>query len=155
LYAGLMIAPDGSSKVLEFNVRFGDPETQPIMMRLRSDLVDLIEAALDGRLDQVEAEWDPRPALGVVMAAGGYPGTPRIGDAIAGLDRRAMPDTKVFHAATRGDGHRVLTAGGRVLTVCALGLDVADAQRRAYDAVRRIQWTGEFHRRALRWRAIS
>jgi phosphoribosylamine--glycine ligase len=155
LYAGLMIAPDGSIKVLEFNVRFGDPETQPIMMRLRSDLVDLIEAALDGRLDQVEAEWDPRPALGVVMAAGGYPATPRTGDAIAGLDRRAMPDTKVFHAATRADGERVLTSGGRVLTVCALGLDVADAQRRTYEAVRGIQWDGEFHRRDIGWRAIT
>ncbi|HET7844045.1 MAG TPA: phosphoribosylamine--glycine ligase [Xanthomonadales bacterium] len=155
LYAGLMIAPDGSAKVLEFNVRFGDPETQPIMMRLRSDLVDLVEAALDGRLDQVEAEWDPRPALGIVMAAANYPGTPRTGDPIAGLDRRAMPDTKVFHAATRVDGERVVTAGGRVLTVCALGLDVADAQRRAYDAVNGIQWAGEFHRRDIGWRAIS
>jgi phosphoribosylamine--glycine ligase len=155
LYAGLMIAPDGSAKVLEFNVRFGDPETQPIMMRLRSDFVELIEAALDGRLDQVEAEWDPRAALGVVMAAANYPGTPRTGDAISGLERRAAPDTKVFHAATRADGERVLTAGGRVLTVCALGLDVADAQKRAYEMVRGIQWSGEFHRRDIGWRAIA
>ncbi len=155
LYAGLMVAPDGTSKVLEFNVRFGDPETQPIMMRLRSDLVDLVEAALDGRLDQVEAQWDPRPALGVVMAAKNYPGTPRTGDAISGLDRRTLPDTKVFHAATRSDGDRVLTAGGRVLTVCALGLDVADAQRRAYETLRGISWDGEFHRRDIGWRAIS
>jgi phosphoribosylamine---glycine ligase len=155
LYAGLMVAPDGTVKVLEFNVRFGDPETQPVMMRLRSDLVDLVEAALDGRLDQVEAEWDPRPALGVVMAAAGYPEKPRTGDAIAGLERRAAPDTKVFHAATRSDGDRVLTAGGRVLTVCALGLDVADAQKRAYEMVRGIQWPGEFHRRDIGWRAIG
>ena len=155
LYAGVMIAADGTPKVLEFNVRFGDPETQPIMMRLRSDLVALVEAALAGRLDRVSAEWDPRPAIGVVMAAGGYPGEVRKGDAIGGLDAVPAGDTKVFHAATRAEGGRVLTNGGRVLTVCALGDTVAAAQAAAYRGVDAIRWTGAFCRRDIGWRAIE
>jgi phosphoribosylamine--glycine ligase len=156
LYAGLMIAPDGSSKVVEFNVRFGDPETQPIMMRLQSDLVELIEAALDRRLDRVHAQWDARSALGVVMAAAGYPGTVRLGDAISGLARAAdVAETKVFHGGTRLDGDAVRSAGGRVLTVCALGANVAAAQAKAYAAVREIQWDGAFFRRDIGYRAIA
>ncbi|HEY4555168.1 MAG TPA: phosphoribosylamine--glycine ligase, partial [Lysobacter sp.] len=136
LYAGLMIDATGAPKVIEFNVRFGDPETQPVMLRLRSDLLELVEAAVDGRLAGVEAQWDPRPSLGVVMAAEGYPGTPRTGDVIGSWDVPEVPGTKVFHAGTRldADGH-VVTAGGRVLCVCALGDSVADAQRCAYAAV--------------------
>jgi phosphoribosylamine--glycine ligase len=155
LYAGLMIDKDGAPKVIEFNVRFGDPETQPIMLRLRSDLFDLIEAALDGRLDQVQATWDPRPAIGVVLAAGGYPGKVRNGDAIAGLDAVAGSDVKVFHAGTRLDaaGH-VVTAGGRVLTVCALGDDLAAARDRAYAAARAIRFDGMFMRRDIAHRAL-
>src|SRR5690606_8169252 len=122
-------------KVIEFNVRFGDPETQPVMLRLQSDLVDLVEAALDGRLDSVAALWDPRPSLGVVLAARPYPETPVTGEVIAGLD--AVPaDAKVFHAGTTLDAQgQVLSAGGRVLCVAALGDSVADAQRRAYAGV--------------------
>jgi phosphoribosylamine--glycine ligase len=136
-------------------VRFGDPETQPIMLRLRSDLFDLIEAALDGRLDQVQATWDPRPAIGVVLAAAGYPGKVRSGDAIAGLDAAAGSDVKVFHAGTRLDaaGH-VVTAGGRVLTVGALGDDLAAARDRAYAAARAIRFDGMFMRRDIAHRAL-
>ena len=155
LYAGVMVAADGTPKVLEFNVRFGDPETQPIMMRLRSDLVALVEAALAGRLDRTIAEWDPRPAIGVVMAAGGYPGEVRKGDPIGGLDAVPAGDIKVFHAATRDEGGRVLTNGGRVLTVCALGDTVAAAQAAAYRGVDAIRWTGAFCRRDIGWRAIG
>jgi phosphoribosylamine--glycine ligase len=131
LYAGLMIGKDGTPKVLEFNVRLGDPETQPILLRLQSDLVELIEAALDGRLEHAQARWDPRPAVGVVMAAAGYPGAVRDGDVIDGLDGDFDADVRVFHAGTRlaADG-RVVTAGGRVLTVCALGDDIAAARAR-------------------------
>jgi phosphoribosylamine--glycine ligase len=156
LYAGLMIDARGAPKVIEFNVRFGDPETQPVMLRLQSDLLELIEAALDGRLDAVQARWDPRPSLGVVMAAHGYPGTPRNGDAIGGLDTPAPRDTKLFHAGTRidADGH-VLTAGGRVLTACALGASVREAQARAYEAAASVRWAGEFHRSDIGWRAIE
>jgi phosphoribosylamine---glycine ligase len=155
LYAGLMIDASGAPRVIEFNVRFGDPETQPVMLRLQSDLLELIEAALDGALGQVAAAWDPRPSLGVVMAAANYPGTPRSGDPIHGLE--AVPgDAKVFHAGTRLDADgRVLTAGGRVLTVCALGNDIADAQRRSYAGVAAIGWDGEFHRSDIGWRAIA
>jgi phosphoribosylamine--glycine ligase len=155
LYAGLMIDQDGAPKVIEFNVRFGDPETQPVMMRLQSDLVDLIEAALDGRLDQVQAQWDPRPALGVVMAAHGYPGPVRTGDIINGWDLPDVSDTKVFHAGTRRVGEHVETTGGRVLCVCALGDTVADAQKRAYSEIAGISWDGEFHRHDIGWRAIE
>ena len=155
LYAGLMITPDGIPKVLEFNCRFGDPETQPILLRLRSDLIELIEAALDGRLDRAEAEWDPRAALGVVMAAGGYPGSYDKGDAIAGLPARDDPDCKVFHAGTALKDDAVVTSGGRVLCVTALGATVGAAQKRAYEAVRRIHWNGAQYRSDIGWRAIA
>jgi phosphoribosylamine--glycine ligase len=155
LYAGLMIAPDGSPKVIEYNVRFGDPETQPVMLRLRSDLLDLVEAAIDGRLDQVQADWDPRPSLGVVMAAENYPGTPRTGDAIAGLGTDPGPDAKVFHAGTELRNGVVVTTGGRVLCACALGGTVAEAQRRAYAAADNIHWDGVFYRSDIGWRAIE
>jgi phosphoribosylamine--glycine ligase len=155
LYAGLMIDADGAPKVIEFNVRFGDPETQPVMLRLRSDLVDLVEAAIDGRLADTTADWDPRPSLGVVMAAGGYPGTPRAGDAISGLDAALPEGSKIFHAGTRLSDGQVLTAGGRVLCACALGDTVREAQRAAYAAAARISWAGEFHRHDIGWRAIA
>ncbi|MBS0194075.1 MAG: phosphoribosylamine--glycine ligase [Proteobacteria bacterium] len=156
LYAGLMIDPSGVAKVIEFNVRFGDPETQPIMLRLQSDLLDLIEAGIDGRLDQVQVQWDPRPSLGVVMAAANYPDTPKIGDVIHGLDAQQPASTKVFHAGTKLDANgAVVTSGGRVLCACALGESVADAQRRAYAAVAAIAWDGEFHRHDIGWRAIG
>ena len=155
LYAGLMIDASGAPKVIEFNVRFGDPETQPVMLRLQSDLVDLVEAAIDARLHEVEARWDPRPSLGVVMAAANYPDTPRTGDVIHGLDATQPPGTKVFHAGTKLDANgAVVTAGGRVLCACALGASVADAQRCAYEAVATISWNGEFHRSDIGWRAI-
>jgi len=155
LYAGLMIDQAGAPKVIEFNVRFGDPETQPVMMRLQSDLVDLVEAALDERLDATEASWDPRPALGVVMAAEHYPGTPRTGDNINTWDVPDLDDTKVFHAGTRLEGEHVVTSGGRVLCVCALGDTVAQAQQLAYAEVAGISWPGEFHRHDIGWRAIE
>ncbi len=155
LYAGIMIAPDGTPKVLEYNVRFGDPETQPIMLRLRSDLVTLCEAALDGKLDSVSAEWDPRASLGVVLAAGGYPAGYGKGDVIHGLDSSFAEGVKVFHAGTALDGDAVVTAGGRVLCVCALGDNVAEAQRRAYEAVDRISWNGMYCRRDIGHRAIN
>ncbi|KRA50818.1 phosphoribosylamine--glycine ligase [Pseudoxanthomonas sp. Root630] len=155
LYAGLMIDDSGAPKVIEFNVRFGDPETQPVMLRLQSDLVDLVEAAIDGRLDATQAEWDPRPSLGVVMAAAPYPDTPVTGDVIAGLDE--VPDSaKVFHAGTALDAEgRVTSAGGRVLCVAALGASVSDAQRQAYAGVGKIHWTHAFHRTDIGWRAIA
>ncbi|MDQ3289049.1 MAG: phosphoribosylamine--glycine ligase [Pseudomonadota bacterium] len=155
LYAGLMIDADGAPKVIEFNVRFGDPETQPVMMRLQSDLLDLIEAAIDSRVHEVQAQWDPRPALGVVMAAENYPGSPRTGDPISTWDVPQMEDTKVFHAGTRLVDGQALTTGGRVLCVCALGDSVADAQARAYAEVAGISWHGEFHRHDIGWRAIE
>ena len=155
LYAGLMIDAAGAPKVIEFNVRFGDPETQPVMMRLQSDLLDLVEAGIDGRLDEVEASWDPRPSLGVVMAAQNYPDTPRLGDTINSWDVPDVDDTKVFHAGTRIEGDHVVTSGGRVLCVCALGEDIAEAQRRAYEEVSGISWPGEFHRHDIGWRAIA
>ncbi|KAF1709631.1 phosphoribosylamine--glycine ligase [Pseudoxanthomonas sacheonensis] len=155
LYAGLMIDAAGAPKVIEFNVRFGDPETQPVMMRLQSDLLELVEAAIDQRLHETEARWDPRPSLGVVMAAHNYPDTPRLGDAINSWDVPDVADTKVFHAGTRIEGDHVVTAGGRVLCVCALGDTVADAQRKAYAEVSGISWNGEFHRHDIGWRAIA
>ena len=154
LYAGIMIAPDGTPNVLEFNCRFGDPETQPIMMRLRSDLPALCEAALDGRLEQVQMDWDPRAALGVVIAAEGYPDEPRLGDAIAGLEQAAALPGKVFHAGTRLEGGRVVTCGGRVLCAVGLGDDVALAQRAAYALVDRLSWKGMQFRRDIGWRAL-
>jgi phosphoribosylamine--glycine ligase len=155
LYAGLMIDASGAPKVIEFNVRFGDPETQPVMMRLQSDLLELVEAAIDQRLHQAVAQWDPRPSLGVVMAAQNYPDTPRLGDIINSWDVPDVPETKVFHAGTRVEGDHVVTTGGRVLCVCALGDTVADAQRKAYAEVSGISWNGEFHRHDIGWRAIA
>ena len=155
LYAGLMIDAQGAPKVIEFNVRFGDPETQPVMLRLRSDLLDLVEAAIDGRLDQVQADWDARPSLGVVMAAENYPGTPRMGDAISGLGANPGYGAKVFHGGTALKDGKVVTAGGRVLCACAMGDTVAEAQQRAYLAVANIDWEGEFHRHDIGWRAIA
>lgn len=155
LYAGLMIEDNGGVKVIEFNVRFGDPETQPVMMRLCTDLLDLVEAAIDGRLHEAQADWDPRPSLGVVMAAEHYPGTPRLGDIINTWDAPDVDDTKVFHAGTRREGEHAVTTGGRVLCVCALGETVAAAQRAAYAEVAGISWPGEFHRHDIGWRAIA
>jgi phosphoribosylamine--glycine ligase len=155
LYAGLMIGADGTPRVLEYNCRFGDPETQPILMRLRSDLVALCLAALEGRLDQVQAEWDPRPALGVVMAAGGYPDAYEKGHPITGLEGLDGPDLKVFHAGTRLDGDRLVTAGGRVLCVTALGDTVGAAQGRAYGAVHQIRWQDAYYRGDIGHRAIA
>jgi phosphoribosylamine--glycine ligase len=155
LYAGLMIGGDGVPRVLEFNVRFGDPETQPIMCRLRSDLVALCLAALDGRLDTVEAEWDERVALGVVMAAGGYPGDYRKGDIIKGLPEADDMPCKVFHAGTLAAGADVKTGGGRVLCVCALGAGIAAAQQQAYACVRRIHWPDVYFRTDIGYRALE
>jgi phosphoribosylamine--glycine ligase len=155
LYAGLMIDATGAAKVIEFNVRFGDPETQPVMLRLRSDLVGLVEAAIDGRLHEVSADWDPRPSLGVVMAAANYPGTPRTGDTIHGLDNAQDSLAKIFHAGTALSDGDVVTTGGRVLCATALGASVAEAQRKAYAAAARISWDGEFHRHDIGWRAIA
>lgn len=155
LYAGIMVHPDGTPNVLEYNCRFGDPETQPIMMRLKSDLVELCEAALDKRLDAVHAEWDPRAALGVVLAAGGYPDAVRKGDVIAGLEAAARLPGKVFHAGTKAEGTRVLTNGGRVLCACGLGDSVSAAQAQAYALVDAISWTGMQCRRDIGYRAIE
>ena len=154
LYAGIMIANDGTPNVLEFNCRFGDPETQPVLSRLASDLVPLLSAALEGRLHEAQAIWDPRAALGVVLAAAGYPDDPRTGDAITGLEEAAALPGKVFHAATRADGERILTAGGRVLCAVGLGDGVAEAQRAAYALVDRIRWDGMQCRRDIGWRAL-
>ncbi|MGM0553405.1 MAG: phosphoribosylamine--glycine ligase [Pseudomonadota bacterium] len=157
LYAGVMIDADGNPKVLEFNCRFGDPETQPILSRLESDLSELVEAALDGRLDDVEARWDPRVALGVVLAAGGYPDRYRKGDVITGLEAVEQdPEAHVFHAgtATRDDG-AIVTAGGRVLCVVGLGRDVAAAQKKAYAATQQIHFEGIYWRGDIGHRAIA
>lgn len=155
LYAGLMIAPDGTPNVLEFNCRFGDPETQPILARLTSDLADLCEAALAGRLHEVEASWDARAAVGVVLAAEGYPDDVRRGDAIEGLDEAARLDGKVFHAGTRLEDGKVLTAGGRVLCAVGLGAGIAGAQRAAYGMVDCLRWRGMQYRHDIGWRAIG
>ena len=155
LYAGLMIGRDGTARVLEFNVRCGDPETQPIMMRLRSDLAELCAAAAAGRLESGgAAQWDPRTALGVVLAADGYPGAVRRGDRILGLEED-RPDTRVFHAGTAHDASgRVVTAGGRVLCVCGVGSDLAAARERAYSRADRIDWPGRFFRTDIGRRAM-
>jgi phosphoribosylamine--glycine ligase len=155
LYAGLMIAADGTPKVLEYNVRFGDPETQPIMLRLRSDLVALCLAALEGRLDSVTAEWDARASLGVVLAAGGYPDAYRKGDVIEGLPPVDETVCKVFHAGTTSRGDTVLTSGGRVLCVCALGDTIAAAQQQAYACAGRIHWPDVYYRTDIGYRAIA
>ncbi|MDQ8023868.1 MAG: phosphoribosylamine--glycine ligase [Moraxellaceae bacterium] len=154
LYAGLMIDDSGAPRVVEFNCRFGDPETQPVMMRLKSDLVDLVEAALAGKLDEAEAEWDRRVALGVVLAAGGYPDSPRKGDAIHGLPA-ASDDAHVFHAGTTAQDGKVLTAGGRVLCVTALGDSVRTAQQRAYEVASVIHFDGIQYRRDIGHRALK
>ena len=156
LYAGLMIAPDGAPRVIEFNCRFGDPEAQPVLMRLRSDLPELCKAALAGGLEGRALDWDTRAALGVVMAAGGYPGSYARGAAITGLEELAGDgDIKVFHAGTRVQGPGVVTSGGRVLCVVALGEDVTGAQQRAYRGVARIDWDGAFHRTDIGYRAVA
>jgi phosphoribosylamine---glycine ligase len=155
LYAGLMISADGQPKVIEFNCRFGDPETQPIMLRLRSDLVDLCLAGAEGRLGDKTSEWDPRPALGVVLAAGGYPADYKTGDVIHGLPLEEVPDGKVFQAGTRLQDERVVTNGGRVLCVTALGKTVEAAQARAYDLAKDIHWEGSFCRKDIGYRAID
>jgi phosphoribosylamine--glycine ligase len=154
LYAGLMIMADGTPKVIEYNCRFGDPETQPIMMRLQSDLVVLIEHALAGSLDQVTADFDPRPAVGVVLAAGGYPGSYAKGDVISGLSL-GNSDAKVFHGGTKDIDGQVTTNGGRVLCATALGNSVTDAQRNAYELVKHISWKGMFYRDDIAYRAIA
>jgi phosphoribosylamine--glycine ligase len=155
LYAGLMIDKAGAAKVIEFNVRFGDPETQPVMMRLKSDLLDLLEAAVDGNVDAAPLEWNPLPALGVVMAAANYPGTPRTGDVIEGAFDPAPMGSKLFHAGTRRENGRVVTSGGRVLCACALGDSIEEAQGNAYALARQVRWDGEFHRHDIGWRAIA
>ena len=155
LYAGVMIAPDGTPNVLEFNCRFGDPETQPIMMRLKSDLTELCEAALDQRLKQVEAYWDDRAAVGVVLAAEGYPDTVRKGDVINGLDAAAALPGKVFHGGTKLVGTDTTTNGGRVLCAVGLGKSVHDAQQAAYALADRIHWNGIQYRRDIGYRAIA
>ncbi len=156
LYAGLMIDKAGKPKVIEFNCRFGDPETQPIMVRLESSLVLLVEAALAKALDKVEATWDPRPTVGVVLAAGGYPGDYAKGDVIEGLDDAAALDGKVFHAGTAlNDQGQVVTAGGRVLCATAIGRTVSEAQQQAYRLAEKIHWNGCFYRKDIGYRAIS
>ncbi|MDH4217140.1 MAG: phosphoribosylamine--glycine ligase, partial [Gallionella sp.] len=158
LYAGLMIDPQGGIKVLEFNCRMGDPETQPIMMRLKSDFSVIVEHAINGTLDQVEAEWDRRTALGVVLAAANYPDTPRKGDVITGLPAhkaKQPEDAHVFHAGTTLQGGKVVTNGGRVLCVVALGTMVKAAQKRAYEVADGIHFDGCQMRRDIGWRAIS
>ncbi|MBU2011667.1 MAG: phosphoribosylamine--glycine ligase [Gammaproteobacteria bacterium] len=156
LYAGLMIDKAGQPKVIEFNCRFGDPETQPIMVRLESSLVLLVEAALAKALNKVEATWDPRPTVGVVLAAGGYPGDYAKGDVIEGLDDAAALDGKVFHAGTAlNDQGQVVTAGGRVLCATAIGRTVSEAQQQAYRLAEKIHWNGCFYRKDIGYRAIS
>jgi len=156
LYAGLMIMADGTPKVIEYNCRFGDPETQPILLRLQSDLVAHCLAALEGSLDQQTTQWDPRPAIGVVLAAGGYPGSYRGGDVISGLsDILENSDQKVFHAGTAMTEGRVVTRGGRVLCATAMGDTVSDAQVRAYQLASTIHWDDVYLRNDIGWRAIA
>ncbi|MFQ5634454.1 MAG: phosphoribosylamine--glycine ligase [Gammaproteobacteria bacterium] len=155
LYAGVMIDAAGAPKVLEFNCRFGDPETQPVLFRLRSDLVDLLEAALDRRLGETAAEWDPRTALGVVMAAGGYPESYDKGDVITGLPESLPEHLKVFHAGTAIRHDDVVTNGGRVLCAVALGDTTAEAQHEAYELVKRIRWRGAYYRTDIGHRAVA
>jgi phosphoribosylamine--glycine ligase len=155
LYAGVMIDSDGVPKVLEFNCRFGDPETQPIMMRLKSDLVELCEAGVAGKLDSVTTEWDPRSSIGVVLAAGGYPFDYNKGDAISGLEGFGAEDLKVFHAGTKDIDGNVTTNGGRVLCVVGLGDSVTAAQARAYEGVKQISWDNVYYRDDIGHRAIA
>jgi phosphoribosylamine--glycine ligase len=154
LYAGLMISPTGDIKVLEYNCRFGDPETQPIMMRLKSDLVELCQAALAGELDKVTTEWDERPALGVVLAAGGYPDAYQSGAIISGLPVVDDENSKVFHAGTKQVGDDIVTSGGRVLCACALGNNIAEAQHNAYTLANKITWNGIYYRTDIGFKAL-
>ena len=155
LYAGLMIDPDGKPRVLEYNCRFGDPETQPVLARMRSDLTELCLAAFDGSLDSIEVEWDPRASLGVVLASGGYPGSYATGTPISGLDANFSDDTLVFHAGTREDDGNIVTSGGRVLCVVGLGDTVASAAELAYSSAARIHWKDVYYRRDIGYRAIQ
>ncbi|PWI33754.1 phosphoribosylamine--glycine ligase [Vibrio albus] len=155
LYAGLMIDADGTPKVIEYNCRFGDPETQPIMMRMESDLVELCLAAIDEKLDQCESKWDPRASIGIVLAAGGYPADYAKGDVISGLPTEETEGEKVFHAGTAEKDGNVVTSGGRVLCATALGNTVSEAQERAYKLAKQISWNGMFHRNDIGYRAIA
>lgn len=155
LYAGLMISKDGQPKVIEYNCRFGDPETQPIMMRLQSDLITLCNAALDKTLDKTTTDWDSRAAVGVVLAAGGYPGSYDKGLIIKGLKQGESDVAKVFHAGTKLDGEQVATSGGRVLCATALGNNVTEAQQKAYQLAQNISWEGMFYRDDIAYRAIA
>jgi phosphoribosylamine--glycine ligase len=155
LYAGLMIDSDGSPRVVEYNCRFGDPETQPILMRLQSDLIPLCEAALDGRLNTVDAQWDKRAAVGVVLAAGGYPEAYRKGDVITGFDGIDSNDCKIFHAGTALQDNQVVTAGGRVLCATSLGSTVSEAQSRAYKMIASVNWENMYYRTDIGYRAIA
>ena len=154
LYAGLMISSDGTPKVIEYNCRFGDPETQPIMMRLQSDLVELCNAALDKKLNQSTIKWDPRPSLGVVLAAGGYPGDYAKGDVISGIPP-ATETGKIFHAGTAEKDGAVVTSGGRVLCAVALGNSVSEAQKKAYELVKQVSWKGMSFRKDIGYRAVA
>jgi phosphoribosylamine--glycine ligase len=155
LYAGLMIAADGTPKVVEFNCRFGDPEAQPVMMRLQSDLVELCDGALNGKLANMAISFDSRPAVGVVLAAGGYPDSYARGKVISGLDSPAPAAAKIFYAGTALDGARVVTNGGRVLCATAMGPSVSAAQANAYKLAANIQWDGMYYRKDIGWRAIA
>ena len=155
LYAGLMIMSDGTPKVIEYNCRFGDPETQPIMLRMQSDLVELCLAAIDGKLDTVESKWDPRASIGVVLAAGGYPASYNKGDVISGLPQQEIAGEKVFHAGAANNNGNIVTNGGRVLCATAMGDTVLEAQQRAYALAKQISWDGMFHRDDIGYRAIA
>ena len=156
LYAGLMIDKNGAPRVVEFNCRFGDPETQPIMLRMQSDLVDLcLKACKNGGLNGVDIKYDPRPAIGIVLAAHGYPASPRKGDKITGLEIKTGDDLKVFEAGTKQVGDNIVTSGGRVLCVTALGDDVAKAREKAYAHIKNIHFDGMFYRNDIAWRALN
>ena len=155
LYAGLMIDDAGNPKVIEFNCRFGDPETQPIMMRMKSDLVELCDAACDGKLDTKTCEYDERPAVGVVLAAEGYPQSPRKGDVISGLESVAEPGSKIFQAGTKQTDGKIVTSGGRVLCATAMGSDIKEARVNAYKLAETVSWNGMFYRNDIAYRAIA
>ncbi len=155
LYAGLMIDGEGNPKVIEYNCRFGDPETQPIMMRMQSDLVELCLTAIEGKLDQAESKWDSRASIGIVLAAGGYPASYSKGDVISGLPSQEVAGEKVFHAGTTDKDGQVVTNGGRVLCATALGNSVSEAQAQAYQLAKQIDWDGMFHRNDIGYRAIA
>lgn len=155
LYAGLMIDGAGNPKVIEYNCRFGDPETQPIMMRMQSDLVELCLTAIEGKLDQAESKWDPRASIGIVLAADGYPASYNKGDVISGLPSQEIAGEKIFHAGTADKDGQVVTNGGRVLCATALGKSVSEAQAQAYQLAKQIDWDGMFHRNDIGYRAIA